>query len=79
MQVYWSIWHKTHNDDTNNVSSEGLDRHYHKYPAPPIGLAEILAIMSVSTFKIAVILYIVVILSNCNQFIIFWQDENIIW
>ena len=27
-------------------------------PAQPIGLAEILAIMSVSTFKIAVILYV---------------------
>jgi hypothetical protein len=33
-QVYRSIWRKTHYDVThknNNVSSEGLDRHYHKY------------------------------------------------
>jgi hypothetical protein len=31
-QVYWSIWRKTHYDVTdknNNVSSEGIDRHYH--------------------------------------------------
>jgi hypothetical protein len=39
-----------------NVSSEGLERHYHKYP---IGLAEIVVIMSVSTFKICVICYFV--------------------
>ena len=35
-QVYRSIWRKTHYDVTdkkNNVSSEGLDRHYHKYPS----------------------------------------------
>ena len=33
-QVYLSIWRKTHYDITNennNVSSEGLDRHNHKY------------------------------------------------
>jgi hypothetical protein len=36
VQVYQSIWYKTHYDVTdknNNVSSEGLDRHYHKYPS----------------------------------------------
>ena len=35
-QVYWSIWCKAHynvKDKNNNVSSEGVDRHYHKYPA----------------------------------------------
>jgi len=35
-QVYRSIWCKTHYDVTdknNNVSSEDLDRHYHKYPS----------------------------------------------
>ena len=34
VQVYRSIWCKTHYDVTHknsNVSSEGLDRHYHKY------------------------------------------------
>ena len=33
-QVYMSIWHKTHyevTDKHNNVSSEGLDKYYHKY------------------------------------------------
>ena len=33
-QVYWSIWRKTQIDVTdknNNISSEGPDRHYHKY------------------------------------------------
>jgi len=36
VQVYRSIWRKTHYDVTdknNNVSSEGLDRYYHKYPS----------------------------------------------
>jgi hypothetical protein len=36
VQLYWSIWRKTHHDDNdknNNISSEGLDRHYHKYPS----------------------------------------------
>ena len=34
-KVYPFIWRKTHyniTDKNNNVSSEGLDRHYHKYP-----------------------------------------------
>jgi hypothetical protein len=50
---------KTHyvTDKNINVSSEGLDRHYQKFSSCPIGLSEILAIMSVSTFNIAVILY----------------------
>jgi hypothetical protein len=37
-QVYLSIWRKTHYDVTDknhNVSYEGLDRHYHKYPSSP--------------------------------------------
>ena len=35
-KIYRSIWHWTYYDVTdknNNVSSEGLDRHYHKYPS----------------------------------------------
>ena len=35
-QVYQSIWCKPHYDvidKNNNVSSEDLDRHYHKYPS----------------------------------------------
>ena len=58
-QVYRSIWCKTHYDVTvknNSISSEGLDRHYHECPSSSIGLAEILAIISVSTFKISIIL-----------------------
>jgi hypothetical protein len=31
-QVYRSIWHYDVIDKSNNISSEGLDRHYHKYP-----------------------------------------------
>jgi len=37
-QVYRSIWRKTHYDVTdknNNISFEGLDIHYHKYPSSP--------------------------------------------
>jgi hypothetical protein len=41
------------------ITSEGLDRHYHKYPTRNIVLAEILPIMSVPTFKTAIFLYIV--------------------
>ena len=41
----------------NNVSSEGLDSIIINIPARPVGFAEILPIMSVSTFKIDVILY----------------------
>jgi hypothetical protein len=40
VQVYWSIWRKTHYDVTdknNNISSEGLDRHYHKYHSSSYG------------------------------------------
>jgi hypothetical protein len=36
VQVYRSIWRKTHNDVTDknkNFSSEGLGSHYHKYPS----------------------------------------------
>ena len=61
VQVYQSIWWKTHYDVTdknNNVSSEGLERQYHKYPSSYIGLAEILAIISVSALNISVILYL---------------------
>jgi len=61
VQVYQSIWCKTHYDVTDkndNVSSEGLEKQYHKYPNSSIGLADILAIMSVSAFKIAVTLYL---------------------
>lgn len=36
-----------------NVSSEGLDRHYHKYPSSSYQTRWDVAIMSVSTFKIA--------------------------
>ena len=51
----WSI--KTMQN--NAVSSEGLNRYLiTNIHARPIGLVEILVIMSVSTFKIAVILYI---------------------
>ena len=59
VQVYRSIWRKTHyvTDKNINVSSEGLNGHYQKFSSCPIGLSEILAIMSVSTFNIAVILY----------------------
>jgi hypothetical protein len=35
-QVYHSIWCKTHydvTDENNNISSDGLDRYYHKYPS----------------------------------------------
>ena len=52
---------KTHDDVTdknNNVRSKGLNRHYHKCLISSIGLADILAIMSVSTFKTAGILYV---------------------
>ena len=34
VQVYRSIWHKTHynvTDKNNNVNSEDIDKHYHKY------------------------------------------------
>jgi hypothetical protein len=54
-----SIWHKTHYDITdknNNISSEDLDRLITNIPAHPIRLTEILVIMSVSTFRIVVVL-----------------------
>jgi hypothetical protein len=59
-QVYQSVRRKTHYDVTdknNNVSSEDSTDIITNIPAHPIGLAEILAIMSVSTFNIAVTLY----------------------
>ena len=64
-QAYQSIWRKTHNDLTDknkNISSEGLHRHIVRniwvFPARPIELTGLLAMMSVSTFKFAVILYL---------------------
>ena len=61
-QINRSIWRKAYynvSNKNNNVNFEGLDRHYHKYPTRNIVLAEILTIMSVPTFKTAIILYIV--------------------
>ena len=54
-QVYQSIWHKTYyniTDKNNNITFEGLTDIVTNIPAHPIGLAEILVIMSVSAFKI---------------------------
>ena len=61
VQVYRSIWRKTHNDVTdknNNVSSEASTVFITSITACPIGLTWILVIMFVSTFKTAVILYV---------------------
>ena len=55
---YRSLWRQAHFDVTdknNNASFEDLDIHYHPYHS----LTAILAIMSVSTFKAAVILYLI--------------------
>ena len=51
-----SVWHQTHDitNKYNDVSWEGL----YIITACPIGLIEILVIMSISTFITAVILYI---------------------
>ena len=47
-------------DKNNNISFEGIDRHYHSAS----GLATILVIMSVSTFKTVAILYIYILYYN---------------
>ena len=51
-----SVWHQTHDitNKYNDVSCEGL----YIITACPIGLIEILVIMSISTFITAIILYI---------------------
>ena len=77
--VYRSIWRRPHYDVTdknNNVSSEGLDRYYHKYSARSIGLAKTLAIMFVSTFKIAVILYLLLHVFQIDWLIVGFITSN---
>ena len=61
VQVYLLIWRKAHYDVTNKKKTSVLKASTDiitNIPAHTIGLAEILGIMSVLTFKITVILYI---------------------
>ena len=58
---YLSVWCQTHYDFTdknNKVCFEGLEKYYHCLSACTIGLTVILVVMSVSTFKTAIILYL---------------------
>jgi hypothetical protein len=70
-QVYRSIWRKSHYDvidKDNNITSEGLDRHYHNetdiisntfcISAGLTGRAGIFVIMSVKAFRSNVIVFI---------------------
>jgi hypothetical protein len=60
-EKYQSVWRQTYyniTDKNSSISCEGIDKHITSMTARPIGIAEILVLMSVSTFKPAVILYI---------------------
>jgi hypothetical protein len=60
-EKYQSVWLQTYyniTDKNSSISFEGIDRHITSITTRSIGIAEILVLMSVSTFKPVVILYI---------------------
>ena len=71
-EIYQSLWCQTRYDITdanNNISFEGLDMNISITTCPNrLDVIAILVLMSVSTFKTAVILYIYIYMSCTNNY-----------